>query len=142
MTDQTNTRAEEVSERRRKRDTTNTGDPSLRRFNVGPEILDTDKFIYRSVADEGVRLMQLTESDDYDFVTAKGEKASKADAAGVLRYQHTVVDGQPKYTYLLRKLKKFADEDRAAKQANIDEVEKARLSKTPADAPDKAYKPK
>lgn len=137
-----NTRATEVAETRRKRDTTNDVDPSLRRFNIGSDVLDTDKFIYRSVADDGVRLMQLTQNDDYDFVTLTGGKASKANEQGVLRYQHAVIDGQAKYTYLLRKPKQYDEADRAKKMAGVAAREKAVLQEIPSDAPDKAYKPK
>lgn len=142
MTEQTQTRAEAVAARRKQRGAETSSDPSLRRYGMSEDMLDLNKFSYRSVADEGNRLYQLTEQDDYDFVTIKGEKASKADTQGVARYQHTVIDGQPRYTYLLRKPVEFVAEDRKAKDKHIDEMESKRLKQTPDDAPEGAYKPK
>ncbi len=134
---------DETTERRRKRPEGNSDDPTLRRFGLLSSQIDNDKFVYRAVPDEGVRLAQLTEQDDYDFFTAAGSKATDGDGKGVLRYRSgTKLDGAPQYTYLLRKLKKYADEDRKAKVQKIDEAEKARLSKTPGDAPDNSYTPK
>lgn len=136
-------RAEAVAESRRRRKNANLSlDPALARFGVSDDILDHDKYVYRAAEDRGMRLHQLTVKDDYDFVTVKGEKASAADAEGVVRYQAGTIDGKPVYSYLLRKLKKFADEDRAERVRKIDAEEKARLTETPEDAPDKSYTPK
>lgn len=133
-------RAAETSERRRNRKDVSS-DPSLRRYGVSDDILDQNKFVYRSAVDDGMRLLQLTENDDYDFVTVKGDKVAKADAPGVLKYQSgRGVDGAPVYTYLLRKLKQFATEDRKRKDADIAAAEKARDK--PSDAPDQSYTPK
>lgn len=135
-------RAEAVQEERRRRKV-NTGlDPSLARFGVTPDILDLDKYVYRAALDHGMRLYQLTENDDYDFVTVRGGSARSSDAEGVVRYVADRIDGQPVYSYLLRKLKKFADEDRAERVRKVDAEEKARLTETPEDAPDKSYTPK
>lgn len=134
-------RAEAVQEERRRRPGAQGLDPSLARFGVTADILDLDKYVYRAALDNGMRLHQLTQNDDYDFVTVKGAAARAADAEGVLRYQAGVVDGRPQYSYLLRKLKKFADEDRAERVRKVDAEEKARLTETPEDAPDKSYTP-
>lgn len=134
-------RAEAVSEERRRRPNAAGLDPSLARFGVTADILDLDKYVYRAALDSGMRLHQLTELDDYDFVTVKGEAARAATAEGVVRYQAGVLDGRPQYSYLLRKLKKFADEDRAERVKKVDAEEKVRLTETPEDAPDKSYTP-
>lgn len=136
-------RAEAVTEERRRRKTeTVATDPSLARFGVDASILDEAKYVYRAAEDRGMRLHQLTQNDDWDFVTVKGEKASASDAEGVVRYRAGTIDGAPLYAYLLRKLKKFADEDREARVRRVDAEEKARLTETPDDAPDKSYTPK
>jgi HEPN domain-containing protein len=134
-------RAEAVAEERRRRKTDTGLDPSLSRFGVTADILDLDKYIYRAAEDRGMRLHQLTEADDYDFVTVKGEKASSAAAEGVVRYLAGTVDGKPVYSYLLRKLKKYADEDRAERARRVDAEIKSRLTETPDDAPDHSYTP-
>ena len=144
MTDETRQpRTEAVAEERRRRRSESTGDPTLARFGLTENVLDRDKYEYRAAVDDRSRLQDLTVNDDYDFVTIKGSKAAKADAEGVAKYQDgTKLDGSPRYTYLLRKPKKFADEDRAQRLAKIDADEKARLTSAPEDAPDKSYTPK
>ncbi len=133
-------RADAVAEERRKRSGA-APDPSLARFNLTPDKLDHRNFEYRSVADRGNRLASLTKDDDYDFVTTAGGKASDASEAGVIRYRSGTVDGLPEYTYLLRKPKKFADEDRAARLAKLDAEERVALSEDNAEAPDVRYTP-
>jgi hypothetical protein len=135
-------RAEAVGEERRRRKTSAGMDPSLVRFGVTADILDQQKYVYRAAEDRGMRIHTLTQDDDYDFVTLKGEGVRSADAQGVVRYQSGTVDGKPIYSYLLRKLKKFADEDRAERIKKVDAEEKARLTETPEDAPDKSYSPR
>lgn len=145
MTDERQPRAEAAAEERRRRpaDTGNAADPTLRRFGVSEDILDHDKYVYRAALDDGTRLYELTERDDYEFVTTSGGKASKSDAAGVVKYRAgNKLDGEPAYSYLLRKPKKFADEDRSKAIAKVDAEEKARLKRTPGDAPDQSYTPK
>ncbi len=133
-------RAGAIQSDRRRRKSDAVQDPFLRPFAITPDVLDHDTFAYRSEVEDGARLQNLTVHDDWDFVTRSGGKASAADDTGVLRYQSGTVDGKPQYTYLLRKLKKFAEEDRAAKDAKIAALERAR--QTPADAPENAYKPR
>lgn len=137
------TREEDVNDERRRRRSDGVSDPSLSRFHITEDALDRKKFVYRSVADNGNRLLNLTQNDDYNFCTFKGERASGADADGVARYRSgTNLDGSPQYTYLLRKLKQWADEDRTQRLDKVDRAEKARLTETPDDAPDKSYTPK
>lgn len=140
MTEQT--RADAVAEGRRKREFGNM-DPSLNRFGVGDSILDLEKYVYRSVPDTGNRLYMLTEADDYEFVTLSGGSARKADANGVIRYQETV-DGQARYTYLLRKLKEYDQADRRKRLDKIDrEEEERKSSEAPEDMKgENTYKPR
>lgn len=139
-------RAEETQAARRKRTNDVTQDPTLRRFGVTDDFIDTEKYYYFAAVDDKTRLLELTKDDDYDFITDKGAKADKPDAAGVLRYQSGVkLDGSPQYTYLLRKPKQFADEDRAKKVAKNAAEERALLANEPGSnrsAPDKSYTPK
>lgn len=136
-------RAEDVTQvrRRRKSDTVAT-DPSLARFGIGEDVLDMKKFAYRAVPDTKNRLYDLTQNDDYDFVSLKGDKLPGRDAEGVARYRHgTNLDGTPQWTYLLAKPIEFADEDRARKMARINARERRALSVNNEEAPDKAYTP-
>lgn len=145
MTDETTTRpprAEAVAEERRRRRSDMAVDPALERFGVTADILDHDQYVYRAGIDKGMRLHNLTVRDDYDFVNLSGEKAAGATEKGVVRYVAEVVDGRPVYAYLLRKLKRYADEDRGAAARKVQDELKARLSETPEDAPDKSYTPK
>jgi hypothetical protein len=135
-------RAEAVEEERRRRKSEVSSDPALKRFGISDDLLDHNKYVYRAALDNKMRLHQLTVNDDYDFVTSDGQKAASADAKGVIRYLADTIDGQPVYSYLLRKLKKFADEDRAERIKKVDAEEQARLTERPGDAPDKSYKPK
>lgn len=134
-------RVEAVEDERRRRKAGPTGDPTMARFGITDDILDLKKYVYRAAVDSGMRLHNLTVRDDYDFVTLTGEKADGVDAKGVVRYQAGVLDGKPQYAYLLRKLRKFADEDRAVSAGRVKDELKARLTETPDDAPDKSYTP-
>lgn len=135
-------RAEAVTEERRKRLTNTSVDPTLRRFGLTEDDVDREKFEYHATVDDKIRLIELFR-EDWDFFTKDGAKAASKDAEGVLRYQSgNNLDGSAQYTYFLRKLKKYADEDRAAKLSKIDADEQARLTETPRDAPDKSYTPK
>jgi hypothetical protein len=136
-------RPEELGERRRDRFMNVSRDPSLRRFGMADDLLDQDKFIYRSAADVGTRLLSLTEQDDYDFVSVKGNKLNSKDGDGAAKFQSgTNIDGSPQYTYLLRKLRTFADSDRRDKDARNHAVEAKRLEQTPPDmANEQSYTP-
>lgn len=145
MTEERQSRAEAVSEERsrRTRGPNTATDPTLNRFGVSSDILDMNKYIYRAALDEGNRLYELTERDDYEFVTNTGGKASKAEAAGVVKYRAGLkLDGSPAYSYLLRKLKKFADEHRAEAIAEIDAQEQRQLKGATREAPEQKYTPK
>lgn len=145
MTDQPTRqpRTEVVDEERRRRKSERSADPTIARFGMTVAALDLDKYVYRAAVDDGMRLHNLTVEDDYDFVSLKGEKAASADAEGVAKYRSgNKVDGSPAYSYLLRKLKKFADEDRGKRDAAVLAEQTARLTERPGDAPDKSYTPK
>lgn len=135
-------RAEEVTESRRNRYEATAGDLSLRRFGVPDSILDPEKYIYRAAVDRDTRLIQLTKNDDYDFVIDADTVTGNPDQKGVVRYQSgKLIDGSPEWTYLLRKPKKFADEHRARSLEKLKIEERARMTETPGDAPEQAYKP-
>lgn len=141
-------RAETVAaERRRRKNVDEAVDPLLERFGVSADILDLKQYVYRSAEDRGMRLHNLTKRDDWDFVVMKAgavEVTDRTDATGVLRHQSGTVDGKPVYSYLLRKLKRYADVDRAERANRILSDQKVRLTEVPTDSPDlqNAYVPK
>lgn len=145
---QSQSRAETVAEERRQRDTVKSSsqDPTLNRFGIGADKLDFDKYVYRAALDDKNRLYELVDRGEYEFVTTndgKVGKSLKSDAAGVVKYRAgTTVDGAPAYSYLLRKLKKFADEDRDKAVAEVDAREKLQMRGATKDAPDQSYTPK
>jgi hypothetical protein len=126
--------------RRRKDDDYAGGTANL---TIPPDVLDTANFEYRWANDQGARLHQLY-GQDWDIVGKDG-KTSKVDDEGAIRHRTGIrLDGGPLFSYLLRKPKRLATEDRSKKAAIIDRNEKARLSQIPSDAeaPENAYTPK
>ena len=114
-------RQAEEKQRRRRR-----SDMSLGRLSPLdlPDDAKDPKYVYRWVSDEPGRIKQLTEHDDYDFVTQEqvGERSDKEKSSGshVERPADRISD---KRMILLRKPKEFYDEDQAKKQAHVDEID-------------------
>jgi hypothetical protein len=112
----------EVEKRERRRRTDNLGE-AKRLAVVGR--LDRDNYEYRWINDLDARLMQKTRYDDWDICAQEGG-ALKPDAPhdGAVR---TLVgakkDGQPMFAYLCRKPKELAEEDRRAKNRQLDAIE-------------------
>lgn len=117
--------AQEQSERRRRR---GTGALSGLKLAVNEDALDRKNFEYRFVNDRPGRIAQLTQNDDYDIVTDPSKEAkpdSTNEGTGISVYVGGGENGQPMRGYLLRKPKKYYQEDQAEKQALIDEQLKA-----------------
>lgn len=110
---------EDVQERRRRRD----GGVIGRRLGVADDNLNFQKFVYRFVNDDGVRLHQMTKLDDWDIVTNSGDVIEDSADLGnaVARVVGKKPDGQPLYAYLCRKLRSYHEEDAARSQADLDE---------------------
>jgi hypothetical protein len=107
---------EEAAQRRRRDDTTLDGAQRLK-LAIPEEVakrLEAEGRVPRWVNDEGNRLHQLTQLDDYDRVD--GVEA---------RVVGTTKDGQPIKAYLCSKRKDFIEEDRAKADAPRVEFEKA-----------------
>ncbi len=115
-------RAAEVSaQRRRRSDTSHEGSHKL---SVNHDLLDHENFIYRFVNDKGSRIQDLTVRDDWDKVPDPDVKDDKDGLGTPIRKQvDTHKDGSPMYAYLLRKPKKFAEEDERKKSARRDELD-------------------
>jgi hypothetical protein len=75
---------------------------------------------YRWINDDKSRVSALTKQDDWDVVQSD-EEESHTGASTVTRQVGTKASGEPLMAYLVRKPKKYADEDRAKRQAALDE---------------------
>lgn len=120
------TRGEQISGERRRRNTLALGG-HRQRLAVNEAALDTQNFVYRWANDDGNRLYQLTQQDDYEVVVDR-DNTIRTDGAGT-GAEVAVPVGEtsrgPLKAVLLRKPRKFYDEDAAAKAAAIDEKESA-----------------
>ena len=118
-------RTEQVKTERRRR---NSDDLSghRRRMSLDMTKLDTDKFDYRWANTEPGRIEALTQQDDWEIVSDR-DGGIKRDSTGagseVSIVAGTGDSGAPVRSVLIRKLKKYQDEDRRAKQRRIDEME-------------------
>lgn len=77
-------------------------------------------FEYHWFNDNGMRLDDMTKRDDWDMVVSD-EEISHGNGATVRRQVGTKPNGDSLFAYLCRKPKEFCDEDRAKKQAVLDE---------------------
>lgn len=96
---------------------------------VPEDLLDRQKFEYRWVTDEGIRLHNLTVNDDYDIVSKDVTGKAKDDRSDAYRVQVGMKpDGSgPLFQYLCRKPRKYAEEDRAVRQKANDKKQLARV---------------
>ena len=119
-------RGEQISGERRRRNTLGLGG-HRQRLAVNEAALDHENFVYRFVNDDGNRLHQLTVQDDYEVVQDR-DNLIRTDGAGT-GAEVAVPVGEtskgPLRAVLVRKPRKYYDEDAKAKAARIDEVEVA-----------------
>lgn len=112
-------RQEAHSERRKKR-----GGIHGARLGVSYDLLDFNQYAYRWINDTpgGARIYEKTKNDDWDIVTQDGGiLKNDADDGAVSVIVGSNPDGSPLKAFLCRKLKKWYDEDQAAKSAGLDE---------------------
>lgn len=134
--DQTQSRAEQTQEQRRRRNSESLSG-QRRRMALDMSKLDTDNFEYRWANNEPGRLEVLTQQDDWEIVTDR-EGNIKADSTGEGSQVSILAGvgdaGAPVRSVLIRKPKKYQDEDRRAKQRRIDEMEaQLKSGNTPGD---------
>lgn len=116
------TREAEVKEERRRRKSDDLSGRRLR-LTVNEENLDRENFAYRFVNDVDGRLHNLTVLDDWEVVSDRSG-TTKPDGASAGAEVSAQVGGGTK-AILLRKPKKYYDEDYARAQRQIDETEKS-----------------
>jgi hypothetical protein len=108
--------------RRRKRGTLDY--KSRQKLGVSEEFLDRENFAYRWVNDDGRRVQQMTQEDDWDIVE---DPNVKEDADGIGKRVSKVVgkteSGQPLRAFLCRKPKEFHEEDQLEKRRRVEEIE-------------------
>lgn len=117
------TRSDEVKQERRRR----TSSASGRRTRLTLDESQLDKnYEYRWIKNTPERVSELTVHDDWDFVQDRDNKI-KSDGTGmgadVSIHAGVGANGASEKLVLVRKLKAYADEDRAAKAAHIDRTE-------------------
>jgi hypothetical protein len=115
------TRSEEVAVERRKRD--GIGGIAGQRLAVPESILDHTRFRYRWINDDAgqARIFAKTKEDDWDIVANDGDVCQSADLGNaVTRIVGTAPDGSALKSYLCRKPRRFYDEDKAKKSAELD----------------------
>jgi len=110
-------RQQETQQRRRRRET--LGDERHLKLGV-PDSMNDPNFEYRWFNENGNRIQQKTELDDWDIVKTEVD-ATKDNGEGspVRRPVGTKADGSPLYAYLCRKPKEFYIEDKKAEQEAI-----------------------
>jgi hypothetical protein len=137
-------RNEQIKAERRRRNTDSLSG-KRRRLAVNEAGLDRANFEYRWVNDEGTRLYQLTQQDDWEVV-ADRDGSLRPGGTGVGAEVATPIGIGPEgasRAVLLRKPKAFYDADEQMKQRQIDETEAAiKGGATPGAAVENRYTPK
>jgi hypothetical protein len=111
-------RAEETRERRRK---PGIGAVIGRRLAVLESELDFNSFSYRWINDSEARFMAKTREDDWELVPNNDVKDDSADlGTAVSQIVGSKPDGSALKAYLCRKPKRWYEDDRAEKQAELD----------------------
>jgi hypothetical protein len=112
-----------ATERRRRNSAALTG--VRRKLSVNAE-LDTENFQYRWANDEGTRLHNLTVEDDWEVVSDRSGK-TRIDGVGAGAEVAVPVGmgeaGKSVRAVLLRKPRKFYEDDKRAEQRRIDDTE-------------------
>ncbi len=106
---------------RRKRESI-TGDGL--KLGIDLSAYDTENFVYRWVNGDEVRMLNMTQNDDYDVVMKDGLTATPDTADlgnAVSRFAGRNGNGSALKTYLCRKPRKFYEADQKKKQTDIDE---------------------
>lgn len=91
--------------------------------------LDRAKWEYRWIVDENGRLHNLLNNDEYYLLSADLGGATNQEGDAYRRQVGVQTDGsgKPRYQYLCRKPKVYAEEDRAARQKANDQKQVARV---------------
>lgn len=112
---ETNTRAEEVQETRRRR----SGDFNglFLRLGVDEALLDRRNFVYRWINDDKGKIEAKTQQDDWDFVVDTSIKGADGIDTRIRRQVGRTESG-PLYAYLCKKRKDYYEEDKA-KEADV-----------------------
>lgn len=125
-----NSRAEEVKVRRRKRDS--LGEDRNLKLHVPEEFKDKE-FTYRWVNDRSGRVRQMTEMDDWDVVSSEQINEDKPAEGTVVKRVGDKFTGEN--MVLLRKRKEFHSDDEKKKQDALKAVDES-LRQGPPQSPD------
>lgn len=127
------TRQDTIKAERRRRNT-DALEGKRRRLAVNEASLDRDKYEYRFANDVGGRIFDLTQNDDWEVVPNDGNQTSVSEGTNVARNVGTTDKGEGIRSVLLRKPRKYYNDDEAAKQRRIDETESSIRGGTPQGA--------
>lgn len=118
-------RGEQIRTERRRRNSDALSGRRMR-LSVDESKLDREKYEYRFANDDGTRLHQLTVLDDWEIVPDRDGEV-KPDGTDMGAKVSTLVgvatNGSPLRGVLLRKLKTYYNDDKAAKAQAIDDKE-------------------
>ena len=133
-----------ATERRRRNSDALSG--RRNRLYVDEAHLDRENYEYRFVNDEPGRLHAFTVKDDWEVVPDR-DGTMKADSSGmgaeVSAHAGIGLTGAPLKTVLLRKPRKYYDDDEAAKQRQIDAKEAGlKVGQTEGAGVENGYVPK
>ncbi len=128
-------RAAEVrGERRRRKDMSVN---AHLRFSIPDHLRDDQRYRYHWLVDRPGRIEMKTKHDDWDFVEEPELAADgRQTGAGTRIERHAGVDqfGNPQRAFLVRKLREYDDEDKAAAQKRLDDRMAAiKRGKTPGE---------
>jgi hypothetical protein len=112
-------RKAEIRRERRRRDTEIDG--ARMRLAIPTEYKNDPDHEYRWINDDKARVHDLTIMDDWDAVKAD-DIENHHGANSVRRQVGTKASGEPLFAQLVRKPRDLCDEDRAKKQALLDET--------------------
>lgn len=114
------------------------------RLGVNESMLDFERYAYRWLNDDPARLFNKMKEDDWDVVHQQGGEVKDESDLGsaVSTVVGTKPDGSPLRAYLCRKPKPYFDEDKQAKQAELDDqLEQLRRGMTREGASQSDYVP-
>lgn len=117
-------RVEQTENRRRRRQSSGLNNTNLRLY-VDEKHLDTDNFAYRFVNNDADRIRRLTIQDDWEVVTDRNNAIRESDGMGSTIEVSAGIDdtGKANRVVLLRKPKKYYNDDFAEAQAKVDATE-------------------
>lgn len=97
-----------------------------KKLQVHEESLDRENYAYRWIVDDGRRVHDMTDQDDWDIVPNRDVKDDATDiGSSVSVLGNKTGDNGPQRLYLVRKPREYFEEDTAVIQAEVDKRERS-----------------